>query len=126
MKVLQLPDVLHEYLVHVLEKHAASGIHPEEGLALSKLWDASTKSVTHIPDAEIAKMATAGLRTGQSVPEAVSESGKSFEVRELMSGKTIKVECEACYNEEGSHACIRPSHDVWKSAHTVPVLPEGF
>ena len=71
MKVLQLPDVLHEYLVHVLEKHAASGIHPEEGLAVSKLWEAVTKHVTHIPDAEIAKMAAAGAPDGQSPVSAL-------------------------------------------------------
>jgi hypothetical protein len=72
MKILQLPDVLHEYLVHVLEKHAASGIHPEEGLAVSKLWEAATKNVTHIPDTEIARMAAAGAASGQSVPEPVA------------------------------------------------------
>ena len=73
MKVLQLPDVLHEYLVHVIEHHAASGIHPEEGLALSKLWEAATKQVTHIPDEQIAKMAAAGSAGGQSVPTVVAE-----------------------------------------------------
>jgi len=71
MKVIQLPDVLHEYLVHVLEKHAASGIHPEEGLAVSKLWESVTKAV-HIPDEQIAKMAAAGAPTGQSVPGPVA------------------------------------------------------
>jgi hypothetical protein len=73
MKIIQLPDVLHDYLVHVLEKHAASGIHPEEGLAISKLWEAATKNVTHVPDAEIAKMAAAGVASGQSTPPAVDE-----------------------------------------------------
>lgn len=72
MKIIQLPDVLHDYLVHVLEKHAASGIHPEEGLAISKLWEAATKNATHIPDTEIAKMAAAGAAAGQSVPEPVA------------------------------------------------------
>ena len=71
MKVIQLPDVLHEYLVHVLEKHAASGIHPEEGLAVSKLWESVTKAV-HIPDEQIAKMAAAGAPTGQSVPGPIA------------------------------------------------------
>ena len=73
MRVIQLPDVLHEYLIHVLEKHAASGIHPEEGLAVSKLWEASVKNATHIPDAEIAKMAAAGSPGGQSAPSAVRD-----------------------------------------------------
>jgi hypothetical protein len=66
MKVLQLPDVLHEYLVHVLEKHAASGIHPEEGMAIAKLWEATVKNVTHIDDTAIAKAAVAGSPAGQS------------------------------------------------------------
>jgi hypothetical protein len=66
MKVLQLPDVLHEYLVHVLEKHAGSGIHPEEGMAVAKLWEAVTKNVTHIDDAEVRKMATTASPEGQS------------------------------------------------------------
>jgi hypothetical protein len=52
--------VLHEYLTHVIEKHAGSGIHPEEGIAVARLWEAVTKNATHIPDAEIAKMAAAG------------------------------------------------------------------
>jgi hypothetical protein len=32
-------------------------------------------------------------------------------VRNFMTGKQIKVECAACYDEEGSYACVRPSHD---------------
>lgn len=72
MKIIQLPDVLHEYLVHVIEKHAAGGIHPDEGLAVSKLWEAVTKSATHIPDEQIAKMAAAGAITGQSVPGPIA------------------------------------------------------
>jgi hypothetical protein len=60
MKVYQLPDVLHEYLVHVIEKHAASGIHPEEGVAIARLWEAVTKQVTHIDDAQVKAMAAAG------------------------------------------------------------------
>lgn len=69
MKVLQLPDVLHDYLVHVIEKHAASGIHPEEGLAVSKLWEAATKYVQHIPDDQIAAMAASATPSGQSPVE---------------------------------------------------------
>lgn len=66
MKVYQLPDVLHEYLVHVLEKHAASGIHPKEGMAVAKLWEAITETVTHIDDTEVQKMAAAGAPRSQS------------------------------------------------------------
>jgi hypothetical protein len=68
MKVIQLPDVLHNYLVHVLEKHAGSGIHPEEGIAVAKLWEAVTKNATHIADDEIKKMAAAASPQGQSEP----------------------------------------------------------
>jgi hypothetical protein len=66
MKVFQMADVLHEYLVHIVEKHGASGIHPEEGLALSKVWEAVTKNVTHIDDAEVRKMAAAGAPPSDS------------------------------------------------------------
>jgi hypothetical protein len=66
MKILQLPDVLHEYLVHVVEKHAQQGIHPEEGVAIAHLWEAVTKKVQHIDDKELMKMAAAGTPGGQS------------------------------------------------------------
>jgi hypothetical protein len=86
MKVIQLPDVLHEYLVHVIEKHAGSGIHPEEGLAVSKLWEAVTKQATHISDEQIAKMAAAGAQTGQSVPEAVTSHSEHEEIIREVTG----------------------------------------
>jgi hypothetical protein len=35
---------------------------------------------------------------------------KKVSVRNFMTGKQIKVECAACYNEEGSYACVRPAH----------------
>jgi len=66
MKILQLPDVLHEYLVHVVEKHAQQGIHPEEGVAIAHLWEAVTKHVQHIDEKEMLKMAVAGTPDGQS------------------------------------------------------------
>jgi len=68
MKVIQLPDVLHDYLVHVIEKHAGSGIHPEEGVAIARLWEAVTKQATHIDDAEVRKMAATATPQGQSIP----------------------------------------------------------
>ncbi len=43
---------------------------------------------------------------------------RRYTVKDFQTGRKIKVECEACYNEEGSYACIRPSHDPYKSAHT--------
>lgn len=57
MKVIQLPDVLYEYLVRTIEAHGARGIHPEEGLALNRLWDAVVNRVTTIPDADLQKAA---------------------------------------------------------------------
>ena len=44
-------------------------------------------------------------------------------VKDFMSGKQIKVECEACYNEEGSYACVRPSHPAWQG-RTEPVTKD--
>lgn len=38
-------------------------------------------------------------------------------------GKGIKVECTACYDEYGSYACLRPTHDAYKGA-TKPVTGE--
>ena len=58
MKIIQLPDVLHEYLVHVLLTYHA---HPEEGIGMANLWEACAKNVTHIDDGEVRKMATAGI-----------------------------------------------------------------
>ena len=77
MKVIQLPDVLHEYLVHVIEKHASSGIHPEEGIAVARLWEAVTKTVTHIDDVEVRKMAAAASPTGQSSVSVPGPDGDS-------------------------------------------------
>jgi hypothetical protein len=71
MKIIQLPDVLHDYLVHVVERHAQQGIHPEEGTAIAQLWEYVTKNVQHLDDQELRKMAAAGTPTGQStVPPA--------------------------------------------------------
>jgi hypothetical protein len=73
MKVIQLPDVLHEYLLHVIEKHAGSGIHPEEGTALAHLWDAVSKHAQHFDDAQIKAMATAGTPPIEPSPEPGQE-----------------------------------------------------
>lgn len=74
MKVIQLPDVLHEYLVHVIEKHAGQGIHPEEGIAVARLYEAVTKLATHIDDADVKKMVAAASPQGQSVPQVAGEA----------------------------------------------------
>lgn len=80
MKILQLPDVLHEYLIHVVEKHAQQGIHPEEGVAIAHLWDAVTKNVQSIDDKEIMKMAAASMPSGQSIPPAVQEHSEHEQI----------------------------------------------
>lgn len=49
---------------------------------------------------------------------------KGVPVTSFMSGKTILVECAACYNEESSWACVRPSHDAYKAKHTRIVQDE--
>ena len=84
MKVIQLPDVLHDYLVHVIEKHAGSGIHPEEGVAVARLWEAITKQATHIDDAEVRKMAVAASPQGQSDPP---ESEPTLRVGEVVESQ---------------------------------------
>ena len=77
MKVIQLPDVLHDYLVHVIEKHAGSGIHPEEGVAVARLWEFVTKNATHIDDAEVRKMAAAAPGAGVIIPTPEGGNGNS-------------------------------------------------
>jgi hypothetical protein len=47
---------------------------------------------------------------------------KLVPVKNFMTGKQIKVECAACYNEEGSYACIRPSHDAYHHARIKAVV----
>jgi hypothetical protein len=86
MKIISLPDVLHQYLLQLIETHAARGIHPEEGMAVNRLWEAVSLRVTTIPDAEVEKAAAV-------IPPAES-----------------KVECEICFLEEGTTTCVRPAH----------------
>lgn len=45
-------------------------------------------------------------------------SAKLKRVKSHMTGKTVKVECPECYEEFGSHACIRPAHDVFTRKFT--------
>lgn len=52
MKILQMPDPLHEYLLRVVESYSKSGIHPEEGFALYKLWEIVTNP-QHISEEQI-------------------------------------------------------------------------
>jgi hypothetical protein len=101
MKVIQLPDVLHEYLLGLIEMHAGRGIHPEEGLAVNRLWDAVKNRATHIDEAAIQMMAGAASPDGQSPVSVVDHTGKA-----------VTVECQRCWDEEGSQACIRPAHQA--------------
>lgn len=55
---------------------------------------------------------------------ATAKQARTVKVKDFMSGRTIKVECAACHNEEGSYACIRPSHEAYKGRHTEPVTQE--
>jgi hypothetical protein len=48
---------------------------------------------------------------------------KLVPVKEWVTNKVIKVECAACYDEEGSYACIRPGHEAYKG-DVVPVTKE--
>lgn len=52
-----------------------------------------------------------------------SAKQKLVPVKSQQTGTTIRVECAACYDEEGSYACIRPAHDAYRGA-TVPVTKE--
>lgn len=67
MKVIQIPDPLYDYLLHVIEAHASSGIHPEEGLALNQLWISVKERATHVDDIAIRKMAEAGAPKEQAL-----------------------------------------------------------
>lgn len=39
-----------------------------------------------------------------------------MKVKSLQTGRLITVECKACYDEEGSRACIRPAHKKRKQS----------
>ena len=56
MKIIQLVDPVYDYLLHVIEAHGARGIHPDEGMAINRLWDAVKNHATNLSDAEIQKM----------------------------------------------------------------------
>lgn len=85
MKIIQLPETLHEYLMHLIESHAARGVHPKEGLALYHLYDEVTNHAQSIPDEEIQRA------TNESIKQGIPE-------------------CLACFEEDRSYTCIRPAH----------------
>jgi hypothetical protein len=89
----------------MIEDHGSRGIHPQEGLALNRLWDAAVNRVTTIPDAEIEKMAKAGTPEGQSVPPPLDAHEKTTQER-----IGHPPECAKCFDEFGSYACVRPAH----------------
>jgi hypothetical protein len=85
MKVIQLQDSLYDYLVHLIE---SAGVHPREGIAIYHLWEAVTKNVTHIDDAEVRRMAAAGAPQGQSPvaetePDLIEGGGQVRDIRPL-------------------------------------------
>lgn len=57
MKILMLQDDLFDYLNRVVYSHAASGINPEEGLAIYHLHQA-IKSAQSVDDEQVAKVRT--------------------------------------------------------------------
>jgi hypothetical protein len=107
MKVVTLPDVLHEYLVHVLLTYHA---HPEEGVAMANLWEACAKKVTHIDDKHVQETAKAGTPAGQSSPAV-----------DPRNPQNRPIECQECFDEEGSLACIRPAHQKRNMATGVAI-----
>src|SRR5271157_3011824 len=57
-----------------------------------------------------------------AVAKRTSIGERRFTVKDFMTGRKIKVECEKCYNEEGSYACIRPSHDAYHKARIKAIV----
>jgi hypothetical protein len=49
---------------------------------------------------------------------------KLVTVRSVMTGKPIKVECAACYDEEGSEGCIRPAHGIIPSPNKARIVQD--
>jgi len=45
-------------------------------------------------------------------------------VRSVQTGKQIKVECAACYDEEGSEACIRPAHGIIPNPYKARIVQD--
>jgi hypothetical protein len=70
MKIIQLTDELHEYLLHVLKRHSGMGVDPTEGMAVFQLWDSVTKAV-HIDPNQLkkAQAAVADDKAGQTPTE---------------------------------------------------------
>lgn len=100
MRVIQLPDLLYDYLLEVVELHTRRGIHPEEGLAAHQLWGAIKNHAVHIDEEAVQKAVLAASPEGQSPV-------RQFDPRNPLNSP---IECPKCYDEEGSLACIRPAH----------------
>lgn len=99
MKIISIPDVLHPYLVEILELHASRGIHPQEGMAINRLYEAVANAVS-LPDSEIAKGSTVA-----TVPPSRSDAPGQFAPQ-----GPPPIQCQTCYDEEGSYECVRPAH----------------
>src|SRR5258708_7901752 len=108
MKIVQLPDVLHNYLIHLIETPPARGIHPEEGLALNRLWEAAKNRVVTIPDTELEKMTEAGAPE----PDAPRVAKQFLSPDDTPA---IRPECDACFADENSLTCVRPTHPKFRS-----------
>jgi hypothetical protein len=52
MQIVQLTDELHQYLLHVITEYSARGIHPNEGVGISKLWEYANKA-THVDESKL-------------------------------------------------------------------------
>lgn len=99
MKVLQpLPDVLYDYLVHVVQKYAGSGIHPEEGHAVAHLWEAVTKNVTHLDDEQVRAAVAAATPQGQSPVVPLPDVRPNV----VITDSDLKVQDQAYGNDPGS------------------------
>lgn len=107
MKIIQLPDVLYQYLLQLIEAYTARGIHPEEGLAVNRLYDAVKNHVTTLPDTDIERMSAGAPLSG--------DQKETNRARAEAGGPSRGIpECPECFDEEGSYACVRPAHQKAK------------
>jgi len=65
MKIILLPENLHEYLAHVIQSYARAGIDPSEGLALYQLnlhaAQAQTVDVSNLGKVRLDKAGSEGV-----------------------------------------------------------------
>jgi hypothetical protein len=119
MKILNLPDVLHEYLIHLLETHAARGIHPEEGMAIARLWDCVNNRATTIPDAEIEKMVKAGTPPVPGDPPSAPRIHSAADPHEPDTPRHSE-ECNRGVTSKGCPTCDPPIPVSWTESKANP------